>query len=79
MLQARGLHDCMLLCYICFAHLLRHSTKVTKCVHYITCISAFRASTVSSHSLHMLHILRSKLRAIYDHLSCTDDRLIQVH
>jgi len=30
MLQARGLHDCMLLCYICFAHLLRHSTKVTK-------------------------------------------------
>ncbi len=60
MLQARGLHDRMLLCYVCIAHLLRHYTKVTKCVNYITCISAFRVITVSSHSLHMSCMLCCK-------------------
>ena len=55
--HASGLHDHLLLCYICIAHLLRQYTKVAKCVNYITCISAFMVIAVSSHPLNMPCIL----------------------
>ena len=55
--HASGLHDHLLLCYIYIAHLLRQYTKVTKCVNYIPCISAFMVIAVSSHSLNMPCIL----------------------